>query len=328
MADKTNIEWTDRTWNVVTGCSKVSPGCDHCYMFRQWPRLHGMDSRGYEGPADRPALQPHRLEEPLHWTKPRRVFVCSMSDLFHSAVPFEYIQRVFRVMEKASQHTFQILTKRPGRMAYFANHIWAQSGIYRHIAWPDNVWAGTSLEMMADGKKNYAARLDLLAQVPARVRFVSAEPLLGPLDLRPWLQPSAVMAHGDLDSPETASAIGALARAAFRQQWGLSWCIAGGESGPGARPMHPGWVRGLRDQCQAAGVPYFFKQWGEWLPDDHCTDEQWRMAKERYGREFIADRLGEGPGALTVSTLQRWAHVGKKAAGAVLDGREHREFPA
>ena len=317
----TNIEWTDETWNPVTGCSKVSPGCDNCYMFRGWSRLHGMKVRGYEGPADRPALQHHRLEEPLGWKKPRRVFVCSMSDLFHPAVPFWYIGQVFGKMRAASHHTFQVLTKRPGRMLAFATLY--QTPSRPRWAWPDNVWAGISLEMMADGKKNYAARLDLLAQVPARVRFMSAEPLLGALDLRPWLgtrwkctvcgriHKSGDCVHFSEDVGEFVSEDG--------EAPVLSWVIVGGESGPGARPMHPDWARTLRDQCQAARVPFFFKQWGAWHPvvtQDGASDD-WKPVTKNDAVQRIHIWPDE---ELSIN-------IGAKAAGATLDGREHREFP-
>lgn len=223
---KTRIEWATDVWNPVTGCTRVSSGCDHCYMFRQWPRLHAMGVRGYEGSPDVPVLHPERLGEPARWKKPRHIFVCSMSDLFHSSVPFEFIMKVFCVMESCPRHTFQVLTKRPGRMAYFANTLWC----HESRSWPSNVWAGTSLEAMQDGNRFLAGRLQLLSEVPATVRFVSAEPLLGWLNLQPWLDGT------------------------------LHWVIAGCESGPGARPMHPDWVRSLRNQCQTAGVPFFYKQ--------------------------------------------------------------------
>ena len=250
MADSSKIEWTDATWNPVTGCSRVSPGCDNCYMHTLWPRLHGMGVPGYEGDADVPALQQHRLQEPLRWRKPRRVFVCSMSDLFHPGVPFAYVERVFRVMKWSPRHTFQVLTKRPGRMLAFARS-------REHWRWPDNVWAGTSLEMMQDGRKDYSARLGLLAEVPAKIRFVSAEPLLGSLAL-------------GLDSAEPPD---------------ISWVIVGGESGPGARPMDLDWARSIRDQCVRHKVPFFLKQLGG-VRDKRAGDEA--VLDGRTWREFPA----------------------------------------
>ena len=304
MADRTAISWTDSTWSPVTGCSKVSPGCDNCYAERMSARLQRLPA--YEGVVHpkggwwtgRVNLVPEVLDKPLTWKKPRRVFVCSMSDLFHPAVPFEYIARVFIVMAAAQSHTFQVLTKRPGRMAYFANTYWPSRHVgvpYKGHWWPDNVEAGTSLEQMEWGNKRLYERVGLLAKVPARVRFLSAEPLLGPLDLRPWLGCGTY-------HPGTRF----VGECSYRDNHKLSWVIAGGESGSGARPMNPDWVRSLRDQCQAAGVRFHFKQWGEWAPRSLAIGDP----------HGFADWSGEG-----------MKKVGKKAAGAVLDGREHREFP-
>lgn len=233
MADRTTIEWTDATWNPVTGCTKVSPGCDHCYAERLTQR------RG--GDFSKVTLHWDRIAQPLRWKKPRRIFVCSMSDLFHREVPVGFLTHVFQTMAECPQHIFQILTKRPGRMAWFAKQL--------AVPWPENVWAGTSVE-----SAKYLPRLDVLARVPARVRFVSAEPLLGPLDMRPWLDYQVC----------TCDASGG-------HDWGcgepfLNWVITGGESGPGFRPPDPAWFQSLRDQCQTANVPFFFKQWGGLRP--------------------------------------------------------------
>jgi len=213
---KSNIEWTDETWNPVTGCTKISPGCKLCYAERLSGRLKAMGQAKYRN-GFKLTLHEHELERPLHWKKPRMIFVCSMSDLFHEAIPTEFIGQVCQVMRRAPWHTFQVLTKRvywleelSGRMAG---------------GWPPNVWAGTSIE-----NDQYAFRADHLRHVQARVRFLSIEPMLGPL-------PSL-----NLD--------------------GIHWVIVGGESGPGARPMNPEWVRDIRNRCQAAEVPFFFKQWG------------------------------------------------------------------
>ena len=236
MTQKSAIEWTDMTWNPVTGCTKVSPGCDHCYAEREtnrWKRQVFTDV----------VLHPERLEDPVRVRKPSVVFVCSMSDLFHERIPLDYVEQVFDAMLRAPQHTFQVLTKRPGRMAYFAKMIGG---------WPRNVWAGTSVE-----SARYLPRLDVLARVPARVRFVSAEPLLGPLDLLRWL-PGWASAGSIHESPKHTERYDL----DHSPVYPVDWVIVGGESGPQARPMHPDWARGIRDQCEAARVPFFFKQWG------------------------------------------------------------------
>ena len=221
------IEWTDETWNPLTGCTRVSPGCDHCYMFALYPRLRAMGVPGYETAPDDIRPLRDRLTVPLTWKKPRRVFVNSMADLFHSKVPFSFISEAFSVMREAGQsngHVFQILTKRPGRAVGW----WLQHQDQFPGGWPDNVWIGTSVE-----SQKYAPRLTVLARIPALIRFVSAEPLLERTDLSPWLSQQAV-----------------------------NWVIVGGESGPRARPMDLDWARALRDQATAARVPFFLKQLG------------------------------------------------------------------
>ena len=221
------IEWTDETWNTVTGCTRVSPGCDHCYMFALYPRLTAMGVPGYDGDPSRIRLLPERLEAPLRWGRPRRVFVNSMSDLFHPYVPFDFINDIFDVMREAAEqrgHVFQVLTKRPGRAVGW----WESNQVRYDGEWPGGVWIGTSVE-----NQKYAPRIAVLARLPATIRFVSAEPLLGAIDLSSWLD------AGD-----------------------VQWVIAGGESGPAARPMDLDWARNLRDQSLAAGVAFFLKQLG------------------------------------------------------------------
>ena len=304
------IQWTQETWNPITGCTKVSPGCDHCYMFRQYPRLRGMHVPGYAHSPDVVTLLPERLEQPLAWKKTKMIFVCSMSDLFHPRVPYAFLDDIFAVMSEASQHTFQVLTKRPGRMAHYAENC--------GMPWPSNVWAGTSVE-----SAKYLPRLDVLARVPAKVRFVSAEPLLGPLDLRPWLHDEHCAKRPRTKRAMYASYIGC--DCVGQQGKVLSWVIVGGESGPGARPMHPQWARGIRDQCREAAVPYFFKQWGEWLGGDkrpgargvvRASDglDTWWPDSRTNHQHVWPDR--------SVSFL-----VGKKAAGALLDGVPHMDIP-
>lgn len=214
MADRSAIEWTEATWNPVTGCDKVSPGCAHCYAQRFAERWRGTPDHPYEQGFDL-RLWPERLELPLRWRKPRLIFTNSMSDLFHEDIPFEFVEQVFDVMAQAHWHTFQVLTKRHERLAELAPL----------LSWPANVWMGVSIE-----NKRWVRRADYLRQVPAAVRFISAEPLLGPLV--------------DLDLE------------------GIDWLIAGGESGPGFRAVNEEWLVDVRDRCIAAGVPYFFKQWG------------------------------------------------------------------
>ena len=214
MATNSSIEWTEATWNPVTGCDKVSPGCAHCYAERMAKRLHGMGQSNYRNGFEL-TLQPQMLELPLHWKRPRRIFVNSMSDLFHADVPLEFIKAVFDVMRRAHWHEFQILTKRSERLAELDSE----------LLWPLNVWMGVSVE-----SAQFLQRIPHLAETRARVKFLSLEPLLGPL---PGLA---------LD--------------------GIDWVIVGGESGPSARPMNVEWVAGIRDTCAVAGVPFFFKQWG------------------------------------------------------------------
>ncbi|MFN8542886.1 MAG: phage Gp37/Gp68 family protein [Candidatus Binatia bacterium] len=214
MAQGSGIEWTESTWNPVTGCSKVSPGCKHCYAERMAERLQAMGQPNYANGFEL-TLQPHMLELPLRWKKPQTIFVNSMSDLFHPGVPLGYVREVFEVMMRAHWHRFQVLTKRAERLEELSPR----------LPWAPNVWMGVSVETA-----QYEGRIDRLRGTGAHVKFLSLEPLVGPL---PGLDLS-----------------------------GIDWVIVGGESGPGARPMEPGWVTDLRDQCQRAGVPFFFKQWG------------------------------------------------------------------
>lgn len=214
MSYRTTIEWTDATWNPVRGCSKVSLGCENCYAEKFAERFRGVQGHPFERGFDL-ALAPHLLEEPLHWRIPKKVFVCSMSDLFHEDVPFEYLQSVFRVMERARWHTFQLLTKRSSRLIELRSR----------LTWASNLWVGATIESAA-----YTVRSRHLRSVPAAIRFLSLEPLLGPIPDLP------------LD--------------------GIDWVIVGGESGSRARPLDLEWVRGIRDQCAEAHVPFFFKQLG------------------------------------------------------------------
>lgn len=297
MSSQTKIEWADATWNPITGCSKVSEGCRNCYALKFAERWRGTPGHYFEHGFDI-TLRPDKLDQPLKWKRPRRIFVNSMSDLFHPGVPDQFIVDVISIMAEAQQHTFQLLTKRPDRMRellsdpYMANNVWlgTSTGVDdRKPIWPlPNVWIGVSVENQQAADE----RIPLLLQTPAAIRFLSCEPLLGPVNLREY--------YGD-DEPygEFINAI--------------DWVIVGGESGPGARPMHPKWVRGIRDQCQAAAIPFFFKQWGEWqqvqrtLADDH-------ISRHKHKYSFDSDTVV--------------VKVGKRKAGRLLDGREWNEYPS
>ncbi|MGC0365043.1 protein gp37 [Rhodococcus sp. 27YEA15] len=271
MSDKTGIEWTDATWNPITGCTKVSPGCDNCYAETFSERFRGTPGHYFESGFDL-QLRPDKIDQPLKWKKSRRIFVNSMSDLFHDDVPESFILGVFGVMAQASQHTFQILTKRHARMRSLLTR-WATE-----ISWLSNplpnVWLGVSTE----DQKWADIRIPALLDTPAAVRFISAEPLLGPINLR---QSLAKFHPGD--GEEWAGD-----RLAANRM--LHWVIVGGESGRNARPMHPEWAASLRDQCVEAAVPFLFKQWGEWDASSQ------RVGKKAAGRELDGRTWDEFPG--------------------------------
>jgi protein gp37 len=276
---KTTIEWATDTWNPTTGCDRVSTGCDHCYAMTLAKRLKAMGSPKYQtdgdprtsGPGFGVAVHPGSLDAPLHWRKPRKVFVNSMSDLFHDKVTDEFIADVFAVMAVANQHTFQVLTKRHARMrnllsrASFvemvADRVQVRDGISsRDIAsWPlPNVWLGVSVE-----NQSWAdIRIPALLNTPARVRFLSCEPLLGALDLVPYLRPARCSQCGGTWPGHACGPTHAL----LAVDPGVHWVIAGGESGDGARPVDLRWVREIRDECQKSGVPFLFKQVGGRTP--------------------------------------------------------------
>ena len=241
MSDGSSIEWTQATWNPVTGCTKVSPGCGHCYAETFAERFRGVPGHPYEVGFDL-TLRPERLELPLTWKRPRLIFVNSMSDLFHADVPTEFVVRAFETMRNADWHQFQVLTKRPERAAELAPLLGP---------WPDHVWMGTSVE-----NQRWTSRIDDLRRIPAAVRFLSCEPLLGPLSLN---------------------------------LTGIHWVIVGGESGPKARPMKAEWADGIRAQCEEANVPFFFKQWGAF----DCNGR--RVGKGRAGRELHGRTWDEMP---------------------------------
>lgn len=264
MADKSKIEWTDSTWNPITGCSKVSQGCKFCYAERWAIRGMGQWAKDRKRKFTDILFHPDKLTDPIKWKKPRMIFVCSMADLFHPDIPFETIELIFDVMYKAEQHIFQVLTKRPERMLEF--YKWYES---QYTGWKQkNIWLGVSVE----DQKTADERIPILVSIPAYVRFISIEPLLGAIDK---------IVHWD-DDDEIA----------------IDWIIVGGESGPKARLVNPDWVRSLRDICVAGGIPFFFKQWGEWMPI------------ERYKKKCVMIK------------------VGKKRAGRLLDGKQWDQMPS
>ncbi len=317
MADKTGIEWTDATWNPVTGCAKVSAGCKHCYAERNWGRLQHLPA--YAGRAfTNVATHADRLDQPIRWAKRRMIFVNSMSDLFHPAVPDGFIDSVFGVMwaclygrNEQAGHIFQVLTKRADRMRDYMRadrrEAWAKAavhhgggidpdGIYDQVLSFEGphprIWLGVSVEDQAAADE----RIPMLLQTPAAVRWISAEPLLGPVSLR----------------LERLGHWNALAIKS-NQPWAttrLHWVVVGGESGPKARPMRPEWARSLRDQCASGGVPFFFKQWGEWLPSDAEDQPVYRGEHRHLGEHWHAFKIG------------------KKLAGRLLDGALHDGYPA
>ena len=381
------IEWTDATWNPVTGCSKVNSGCKNCYAERLWPRTEGARIK-HEGGSARPftdvRIHPERLDAPLRWRKPMRIFVNSMSDLFHEDVPDEFIDRVFAVMASSSKHTYQILTKRPKRMCAYFSRVSAgavdaaaryerdmrahfqrykmdfkeghsipepptgelrfiydsaarqedrptspdgttlgdgfSGGEYHWRSWPlSNVWLCVSVEDQPTADE----RITLLLQTPAAVRGVSYEPALGPVNFTrvPW----ASAWDGGWQNPLTGYFYAPGTDGDCGRGHRIDQIIAGGESGPGARPAHPDWFRAVRDQCVEAGVAFFFKQWGEWINSDTDVRESWTCA-DRFVRvdgttHSYAD---DEPYCASDALMHR---IGKRAAGRLLDGRKWSEFP-
>jgi protein gp37 len=322
VADRSHIEWTQATWNPLVGYTKVSPGCDRCYAETLVNRFAGT-SKAFPHRFEVVTLRDDRmLTQPLRWKRPRKVFVNSLSDLFHVAVPDQAIARVFAVMAAAQQHTFQLLTKRHARMRSLLSDDWFRRTVEElaaehdrgdgvHFAWPlNNLWLGVSVE-----DQHWAdIRIPALLDTPAAVRWISAEPLLGPVCL---------------DAFHSADGHGRAARVAC-ELWpqGIDWVVVGGESGLGARPMHPQWARDIRDQCAAAGVPFLFKQWGEWAPGASGSD-----ILDRPSRVAMVNTSGQRVPILDAAlshVAPEWAlmsRLGKKAAGRRLDGRTHDGYP-
>lgn len=288
----TKIDWCKNpddtpgeVWNPVTGCRKASAGCAHCYAERLAKRFWG--DRKFTD------IQCHwnLLDKPRGWKKPRMVFVNSMSDLFIEDVPDAFIDKVWETMVQCEAHTFIVLTKRARRMRTYVNRMTAALGIV-----PNNIWLGVS----AENQQTADERLPDLLLAPAALHFVSCEPLLGSVDLM-----SGISASGELSYHRSA------------RDAGLDWVIAGGESGPDARPMSPAWARDLRDQCQHANIPYFFKQWGEWAPATEDNVLSTNQPNRKDGNNFVSFL----PSGITM------AHVGRDKAGRMLDGREWTEIP-
>ena len=279
MADKSSIEWTQATWNPTTGCDQTSPGCDHCYALTLSRRLKAMGNPKYQRDGDSKTSGPgfgltvhmDQLPLPHRWKTPRLIFVNSMSDLFHPDVPDKFIEDVFQVMADTPRHTYQVLTKRAQRL----------SKISPRLPWTKNIWMGVSVE-----SARYSFRANHLRKVPASVRFISAEPLLGRLT--------------NLDLSD------------------IDWLIAGGESGPGARPMHPTWAKELRDRCNQEGVSFFFKQWGAWVPN---------LESGAVPVTIDGAILDAMPKIMAPGAPVKMRRVGKGAAGRTIDGRTWNEMP-
>lgn len=337
MADKSLIEWCDATINVVYGCTPQSPGCDHCYAACLSPRLGVLTDGTHKNGRWTGKLNifPERMLQACRWRKPRRIFVNSMGDLFHRDVPDETLDTVFAVMALCPQHVFLVLTKRPEKMrGYLTDTSTARADgrgealslINPHeplecIPWPlPNVWLGVTAENQA--MADY--RIPILLDTPAAKRFVSIEPMLGPIRLDYIRQPSAdlnaLKGHWEQVDHWNPNYTG------VNLESKLSWVICGGESGPGARPMHPDWVSGLRDQCVESGVPFFFKQWGEF----HEADDNITAWHGRIDGVFVGDSFLSGYGNIRPdipSSGVNMCRVGKKRAGRTLDGRTWEQFP-
>ncbi|AZZ92787.1 DUF5131 family protein [Hahella sp. KA22] len=336
MSDRTTIEWTGSTWNIITGCSFKSPGCTNCYAMKlagsrlkNHPSRAGLTTLAKSGPVwnGQVRFNEQWADLPMRWTKPRMIFVCAHGDLFHESVPDEWILRVWEVMKEAKQHTFQVLTKRADRMHKLLNQLGPPLS---------NVWLGVSTENQETANN----RIPKLLGTPAAVRWISAEPLLGALDLTnmPWrlngVSGEVVKTMNALTGETTA--LDPLFNR--REQLpSINWVVVGGESGQNARPMHPIWAESLRDQCQRANVPFFFKQWGSWAPRSKCwnagTDFSSLDPQCRRWPHVI--RLGEhGRNTRHLSHCDDKAgrevymqNVGKKLSGRTLDGRTWDEFP-
>lgn len=315
------IEWlrdpvTDKkgkSWNPVTGCEKKSAGCRECYAKilhdqRHKAYLHGKKlPEQYSTPFEEVRCHPNRLDIPLHWKKPAKIFVNSMSDLFHEDVPFSFILKVYNTILEADWHTFIILTKRIERVPRFYDWLIVEN-IYQPVELPKNLWLGVSVE----DQKTADERIPLLLQTPAVIRFISAEPLLGPINLEKIKTYQSATTQTTLDVLGGIKITKDIGIGVTNGQPKLDWVICGGESGKNARPMHPDWARSLRDQCKTAGVPFFFKQWGRLIHLSQIMD----LLPDRMIKYWEDKYYGDG-----------FYDVGKKKAGRLLDGIEYNEYP-
>lgn len=330
----TKINWTHETWNPVAGCSKVSSACKFCYAERDWKRLSANPRTVYFGRKFTDVqCHPERLVQPLNWARPRMIFVNSMSDLFHPDVPFEFIDKVFAVMALAQKHTFKILTKRPERMLEYYTLHFSRSKYAREAStfsgrrdsegggdlslsdgqFPlPNLWIGVSVENQQTANE----RISLLLRMPAAVRWISAEPLLGPIDLSEWIKP--MLRCRISGCPENIDC------EEWEHGYKLHWVVAGGESGPYASPMHPDWAFSLLEQCNAANIHFFFKQWGEWVSPglNGFGTHPGRIAWiDSTGAFLNPPPEDEDADCLTVK------RVGRKVAGRLLGGILYDAFP-
>lgn len=345
MGDATNIEWTDATWTPIRAryweiqndgsgkerigwhCEHITEACRNCYAERMNLRLGtGLEFKPghlfreehvvYNNGQSKVFLDEKLLTQPLRWKKPRKIFVCSMTDLFADFVPTEMIEKIFGVIIKAKNHTFQILTKRPKRArAILSSEAFVRRALFcafdgpAQTIWPlPNVWLGTSISNQEDADKFVPE----LLTTPAAKRFLSCEPMLGPIDIDcssiDWMQyPNGNGISGN--------------------RLMIDWVICGGESGPNARPMHPDWARSLRDQCASADIPFFFKQWGEWSPGEHWPNLKARATADYFAGKWTFDRIPAGPSDDHVDDEPTLYRNGKRAGGRLLDGVDHNSFP-
>lgn len=311
MAENSKIVWTDHTFNPWEGCQKVGPGCDHCYAEARNTRFGGGVAVNWGPGAPRRRTSAANWRKPLQWERDaaaflsahgrrQRVFCASLADVFDNAVPGEWRRDLFALIYATPHLDWLLLTKRVGNahnLAMAAN--WP-------LPWPRNVWLGATVVNQAEADRD----IPKLLATPARMRFLSVEPMLGPVDLTPWLHCYRKLNCDYCDGRR------------------INWVICGGESGPGARPMHPDWARSLRDQCAAAGVPFLFKQWGEWAPG---SDRSWNGSAISWDGDVAADGANRFDYPPDATSADRWAMVhraGKKAAGRLLDGVEHNGFPS